>query len=124
MARHTTPGSYAQTTDSATNGCLRNPACYTTSPGEEAIIPWVSRTVSAARTTSTMAMMLADADVKLIESRLTQCAREANEKVNREDEELQGQEPTRGSRPTRRIPIRDSGDGSTPSRWRNGCGSG
>ncbi|MCY1076966.1 hypothetical protein [Archangium lansingense] len=94
-ARHTAPGHYAQTTDSATNGCLRNPACYTTSPGEEAIIPWLSRTVSTARSASTVAMMLADAEIKLVESHLVRCAREANEQANKEDEELQGQEPTR-----------------------------
>jgi hypothetical protein len=47
------PGHYAQTTDSATSGCLRNPSCYTTPPGEEALIPWASRTVEAARTATT-----------------------------------------------------------------------
>jgi len=31
--------SYAQTMDSATSGCLRNPDCYNTRPGEEAVIP-------------------------------------------------------------------------------------
>lgn len=37
-------GRYEQTVDSATSGCLRNPACYTTAQGEEAVIPWLSVT--------------------------------------------------------------------------------
>jgi hypothetical protein len=94
-ARRATPRQYAQTTDSATNGCLRNPACYKPPPGEEAIIPWLSHAESAARTASTVSMMLADADIKIIEGLLTRCAREADEKVNKEDDELQGQDPTR-----------------------------
>ncbi|WNG39211.1 hypothetical protein F0U61_40240 [Archangium violaceum] len=89
------PGHYAQATDSATSGCLRNPACYTTPPGEEAIIPWLSRATSAVRATTTVAMMLQEADIKIIERALTDCARAANEQVNQEDEELRGQEPTR-----------------------------
>ncbi|HEX5752177.1 MAG TPA: hypothetical protein VFZ09_38545 [Archangium sp.] len=94
-ARRATPSQYAQTMDSATNGCLRNPACYKPPPGEEAIIPWLNHTASAARTASTVSMMLEDADVKIIEGLLTRCARQADEKVNKEDDELQGQEPTR-----------------------------
>ncbi len=88
------PGAYAQTVDSATNGCLRNPACYITRPGEEAIIPWVSRAVDAARTATTMEMVLQEADIQFIERTLVQCAQAANEQVNKEDEELQGREPT------------------------------
>lgn len=88
------PGYYAQTTDSATSGCLRNPACYNTLPGEEAVIPGLSRAVDAARTATTVAMMLQDADIKLVEQTLTRCAQQANEQVNKEDEELQGREPT------------------------------
>lgn len=82
-------------TRTATSGCLRNPACYTTPPGEEAIIPWLSRATSAVRTTTSVAMMLQDADIKIIERTLTDCAQAANEQVNKEDEELRGQEPTR-----------------------------
>ncbi|HZH17263.1 MAG TPA: hypothetical protein VE057_23110 [Archangium sp.] len=89
------PGYYAQTVDSATNGCLRNPACYITRPGEEAIIPWVSRVVDAAHTATTVAMMLQEAEITLVEQTLTQCAQQANEQVNQEDKKLQGREPTR-----------------------------
>ncbi|HZI08092.1 MAG TPA: hypothetical protein VEZ71_29000 [Archangium sp.] len=88
------PGAYAQTVDSATNGCLRNPACYITRPGEEAIIPWVSRVVDAAHTATTVAMMLQAADIQFVERTLVQCAQAANGQVNQEDEELQGREPT------------------------------
>ncbi|WNG43013.1 hypothetical protein F0U60_02075 [Archangium minus] len=89
------PVQYAQSTDSATAGCLRNPACYKTLPGEEAIIPWVSRAVDAAHAATTMSVMLEGADIKVVEQVLTDCAQKANEKVNKEDKELQGREPTR-----------------------------
>lgn len=88
------PGHYAQSTDSATSGCLRNPACYNTMPGEEAVIPWLPRAVDAARAATTVAMMLQDAELKLVEQTLLQCARQADEQVNEEDAELQGREPT------------------------------
>ncbi len=86
---------YAQSTDSATAACLRNPACYKTLPGEEAIIPGLSRAVDAANAATTMSVMLEGVDIKVIEQVLTECAQKANEQVNKEDEELQGQEPTR-----------------------------
>jgi hypothetical protein len=89
------PDHYAQTTDSATAGCLRNPACYNTLPGEEAVIPWLSRAVEAAHTATTVAMMLEGADIKLVEQVLSDCAQKANQQVNNEDEELQGREPDR-----------------------------
>lgn len=89
------PVQYAQSTDSATAGCLRNPACYNTLPGEEAIIPGLSRAVDAANAATTMSVMLEGMDIKVIERVLTDCAQKANEQVNKEDEELQGQEPTR-----------------------------
>ncbi|WP_375771649.1 hypothetical protein NR798_12360 [Archangium gephyra] len=88
------PAQYAQTADSATNGCLRNPACYITRPGEEAVIPWVSRAVDAAQTATTVAMILQEADIQFVEQTLVQCAQAANEQVNKVDEDLQGQEPT------------------------------
>ena len=87
-------GRYAQTTDSATSGCLRNPACYTTTPGEEAIIPWLLRFVDAARTAGTVMRLLETAEMARVEQVLTDCAREANSKVNDEDEVLKGQIPT------------------------------
>jgi hypothetical protein len=88
------PVQYAQSTDSATAGCLRNPACYNTLPGEEALIPWVSRAVDAANAVTTMSVMLEGAEIKVVEQVLTECAQKANEQVNKEDEELQGREPT------------------------------
>jgi hypothetical protein len=88
------PRHYEQSADSATSGCLRNPACYAQT-GDEAVIPWLSRAASAVRTTTAVAMMLKEADIQLVEARLLQCAQEANEKINTEDKDLQGQEPTR-----------------------------
>ncbi|WP_257454503.1 hypothetical protein [Archangium lipolyticum] len=93
-AGHRTPSHYAQSTDSATSGCLRNPACYGQS-GDDAIIPWLSRAARAARTTATLATMLADTEVQVVEQVLTQCAKAAHQQVNAGDKELQGQEPTR-----------------------------
>lgn len=90
-----TPGHYAQTTDSATAGCLRNPACYTKLPGEEATIPWLSRAEDAAHAAVTLARLLEEADIKLVEQTLADCAQKADKKINTEDEELRGQEPTR-----------------------------
>ncbi|HEX5745087.1 MAG TPA: hypothetical protein VFZ09_02525 [Archangium sp.] len=52
------PVQYAQSTDSATAACLRNPACYNTLPGEEAIIPGLSRAVDAANAATTLSVML------------------------------------------------------------------
>ncbi|HYO53567.1 hypothetical protein [Archangium sp.] len=75
-------GSYAQSTDSATSGCLNNPACYTTAPGEEAIIPWLSRAVEAARALATLKEFLEEADLRLVEQILIECAQEANFQVN------------------------------------------
>jgi hypothetical protein len=89
------PAHYAQSTDSATAGCLRNPACYTKLAGEEATIPWLSRAEDAAHAAITLARLLEDADIKLVEQTLTDCAQKANTKINAEDEELRGQEPTR-----------------------------
>ncbi len=86
---------YALASDTATAGCLRNPACYTTPPGEEAVIPWLSNAASATRSATTMAMLLTDAQLQLIEKTLTECAQAANQKVNQEDEALKGREPDR-----------------------------
>ena len=86
---------YALASDTATAGCLRNPACYTPPPGEEAIIPWLSNAASATRSATTMALLLTDAQIKLIEKTLTDCAHAANQQVNQEDETLKGQEPDR-----------------------------
>ena len=75
-------GYYAQSTDSATSGCLNNPACYTTAPGEEAIIPWLSRALEVARALATLKEFLEEADLRLIERILVECAKEADFQVN------------------------------------------
>ncbi|WPB79723.1 hypothetical protein KYC5002_11280 [Archangium violaceum] len=53
--------------DLATAGCLRNPACYKTLPGEEAVIPWVSRVVDASNAATTLSVMLEGAEMGLVE---------------------------------------------------------
>ena len=88
-----TPGRYAQAMDSATSGCLRSPACYTPMRGEEAIIPWLSRTAEVARTTTTVMRVLDAAQVGRIEAVVVQCARQANEDINKADEVLRGRGP-------------------------------
>ena len=40
------PTQYAQSMNSAVDGCLRNPACVASMPGEEAVIPWLTRAPS------------------------------------------------------------------------------
>jgi hypothetical protein len=84
-------GRYEQNLDSATNGCLRNPACYT-QQGGDAVLPWLS---GAARTTGavlTALKTLEAAEVARIEYLLVQCAREADREVN-EREYGRGQRP-------------------------------
>jgi hypothetical protein len=77
-----TPTRYAQTLNSAVDGCLRNPACAATAPGEEAIIPGLSRAVSAARTLATLKEFLEEAELRRIEKILVECAQEAEFQVN------------------------------------------
>lgn len=89
---HRAPDHYAQSVDSATSACSRNPACYTQA-GDEAILPWATRAVDAARTTATAMELLKDADVTLVEQVLLQCVQEAELQVN--DEEFgKGNSPT------------------------------
>ncbi|HEX8440258.1 hypothetical protein [Archangium sp.] len=90
---HRAPGHYAQSADSATSGCLRNPACYTTPPGEEALIPWLSRSVDVVRTAVTVMKVLEGAEIARVEQILTECANAAHHHVNAEDEELKGRSP-------------------------------
>jgi hypothetical protein len=59
------------------------------------ILGWVFLLPLTGCATATLAMLLADADIKLVEQTLTQCAQAANQKVNEEDAELKGQEPDR-----------------------------
>jgi hypothetical protein len=88
-------GLRAQSLDSATSGCLRTPACYTQTPGEEAVLPWVSRTVEAARAATTVMRLLDEAQLAQVEALLVRCAREASDAVNQEDAVLQGRSPDR-----------------------------
>jgi hypothetical protein len=68
--------------NSAVDGCLRNPACVASTPGDEAVIPWVSRTVDAARTVATLKELLDAAEVGRVEQILVACAKEADFLVN------------------------------------------
>lgn len=73
---------YAQTLNSAMDGCLRNPGCVVAAPGEEALIPWLPRAWSAARTASTAMRLLDSVEVTRVEQFLVECAQTANTQVN------------------------------------------
>jgi len=90
------PKHYAQTMDSATSACLRNPACYAPPPGESAILPWLSRVVDALRSTAAVLKLVEAADLAKIEQILADCANQASHDV---DERLLG----KGQRPTREL---------------------
>ncbi|ATB28786.1 hypothetical protein [Melittangium boletus] len=100
-------GLSAQTTDSVTSACLRTAACYTQTPGEEAILPWLSRTVEAARTTHAVMRLLDAAQLARIEELLVQCARRASDEVERADEVLRGRSPD--AEECRRVVRRENG---------------
>ena len=86
------PAHYAQSMDSATSGCLRNPACYAQT-GDEAVIPWVSRAANAVRSGVAVMRLLDAAEVARVEQVLVTCSNEANLKVN-EEEFGKGNSPT------------------------------
>ena len=98
MASGCAPGGLARPSmlmqDSATSGCLRNPACFTTSPGEEAIIPWLARSANAVRTTTAVLRLLEGAELARIETVLVRCAQQASQAVDAEDEVLGGRRPS------------------------------
>lgn len=73
---------YAQSMNSAVDGCLRNPACVTSTPGDEALIPWLSRAAQTARAVATLKEFLEEADLRLIEKVLIDCAQEADAQIN------------------------------------------
>jgi hypothetical protein len=77
-----TPTHYAQSMNSAVDGCVRNPACVASTPGDEAIIPWVSRAVDAARAATTLKEFLDAAELRRVEELLVECAKEADFQVN------------------------------------------
>jgi hypothetical protein len=86
------PDRYAQSADSATSGCLRNPACYTQT-SDEALIPWLSRTLDTTRAAVTVMRLLETAEMARVEVLLVECAKNANAQVN-EDEFGPGNLPT------------------------------
>jgi hypothetical protein len=86
-----TPLYHAQSLDSATNACLRNPAACYAPPGEEAILPWLARALNALRTVAATLRLLDGAQVQRVEQVLLQCTKEAHLSVN--DKEL-GTHPT------------------------------
>ncbi|MBN1209951.1 MAG: hypothetical protein JXB05_34185 [Myxococcaceae bacterium] len=90
------PRQYAQATDSATNTALRNPAYYIAPPGEDAVLPWLARSVEAARTAATALRLLDAAELARVEQILKDCANQASFEVN---ERLLG----KGQRPTRQL---------------------
>jgi len=93
MGRHARSGRYAQTVDSATNACMKNPACYT-QVGDNAVLPWLSRAASVARTVVATLRFLEAAELAQVEAVLMDCAKQANFEVN---ERMLGE----GKRPTR-----------------------
>jgi hypothetical protein len=78
-----TPQHYAQSLDSATTGCLRTLACYSQA-GEEAIIPWLARSLHALRTVTATLRLLEAAEIQRVEQVLVQCAKDAHLRVNEE----------------------------------------
>lgn len=91
---HFAPRHYAQTMDSATSACVRNPACFAPPYGESPLLPWVSRSIAAVRNAAAVLKLLETADLAKIEQVLADCANHASHEVN---ERLLG----KGQRPTR-----------------------
>jgi hypothetical protein len=87
------PTHFAQTMDSATSACIRTPACYAAT-GEDAVLPWLTRAASAARTATAVLRLVSEAELQRIEVLLLECAKQAHFQVN---ERMFGP----GKRPTR-----------------------
>ncbi|RKH66756.1 hypothetical protein [Corallococcus aberystwythensis] len=76
------PRSYSQATmDSATAGCLRNPACAS-QVGQDAILPWLSRAAARAGQAAAVMRLWEAAEVDRVERVLAECAKQANFEVN------------------------------------------
>ncbi|NOK31976.1 hypothetical protein HMI49_02000 [Corallococcus exercitus] len=76
------PRSYSQATmDSATAGCLRNPACAS-QVGQDAILPWLSRAAARAAEAAAVMRLWEAAEVARVEGVLVECAKRANLEVN------------------------------------------
>lgn len=77
-----TPRSYSQIAmDSATSGCLRNPACAS-QVGQDAILPWLSRAAERAAQAAALMRLWEAAEVARVERVLVECAKQANFDVN------------------------------------------
>jgi hypothetical protein len=72
---------FAQSVDSATRACLRSAACYAAT-GEDAVLPWLTRAASVARTTAAVLRLLSTAELQRVEALLVECAKEAHLQVN------------------------------------------
>ena len=82
------PAHYAQSMNSAVDGCVRSPACAVTAPGEEALVPGMSRVVVAEPPNAVIIPpreALTDAQVRYIEKGLGECAKEAEAQVNEKE---------------------------------------
>ncbi|RYZ39219.1 MAG: hypothetical protein EOO71_20965 [Myxococcaceae bacterium] len=75
------PSSYSQSMDSATSGCLRNPACAS-QVGQDAVLPWLSRAAARAGQAAALMRLWEAAEVARVERVLAQCAKDANFDVN------------------------------------------
>ncbi|RKH51385.1 hypothetical protein D7Y23_10305 [Corallococcus sp. AB050B] len=76
------PRSYSQIAmDSATTGCLRNPACAS-QVGQDAILPWLSRAAARAAEAAAVMRLWEAAEVARVEHVLVECAKRANFEVN------------------------------------------
>ncbi|RKG62304.1 hypothetical protein D7X30_03045 [Corallococcus sp. AB011P] len=76
------PRSYSQLTmDSATAGCLRNPACAS-QVGQDAILPWLTRAAARAGQAAAVMRLWEAAEVARVEHVLVECAKRANFDVN------------------------------------------
>jgi hypothetical protein len=79
------PSHYAQSMNSAVDGCMRSPAWVVIAPGEEALVPGVSRVVETAQAMETLQQWLTDAQVRRIEQILVQCAKNAEAEINEQE---------------------------------------
>ena len=72
---------FAHSVDSATSACLRSAAC-SAATGEDAVLPWLARAASVARTTAAMLRLLSTAELQRVEALLVECAKAAHFQVN------------------------------------------
>ncbi|WP_434383917.1 hypothetical protein [Melittangium boletus] len=100
-------GFSVQTTDSATSVCLRTPACVTRAPGEEALLPWLSRTAEAARTATVVMRLLDAAQLGRVQDLVFQCVKQASVAIDQSDDVLRGRSPDREE--CQRVVRRENG---------------